>query len=93
MIDGQLELHLYTLVATPFVAELLVTKETDPAVGQYGSIISGGVFWLAGHWAAGYLQAGWGTSYGTEQSAVPDDFDLCAVHGAIWCSRTSGGIS
>jgi len=36
--DG-LDLHLYTLVATVFVAELLVTPETDPAVARYGSII------------------------------------------------------
>ncbi|HSU55004.1 MAG TPA: MFS transporter [Candidatus Dormibacteraeota bacterium] len=37
--DG-LELHLYTLVAAPFVAQLLaVTATTDPAVGRYSSII------------------------------------------------------
>lgn len=36
--DG-LELHIYTLVATPFVAELLRTTRTDPLVGRYGSII------------------------------------------------------
>lgn len=36
--DG-LDLHLYTLVATVFVAELLVTPETDPAVARYGSVI------------------------------------------------------
>src|SRR5580700_2149924 len=35
--DG-LELHIYTLVATPFVAELLRIKDTiDPRVGRYGS--------------------------------------------------------
>ena len=36
--DG-LDLHLYTLVATVFVAELLVTKESDPDVALYGSVI------------------------------------------------------
>lgn len=36
--DG-LDLHLYTLVATVFVAELLVTKESDPDVARYGAII------------------------------------------------------
>jgi predicted MFS family arabinose efflux permease len=36
--DG-LDLHLYTLVATVFVAELLATPETDPEVARYGSII------------------------------------------------------
>ena len=36
--DG-LDLHLYTLVATVFVAELLRTNEADPDVARYGSII------------------------------------------------------
>ena len=37
--DG-LELHIYTLVATPFVAELLMTRNTaDPKVGYYSSVI------------------------------------------------------
>jgi MFS family permease len=48
--DG-LELHIYTLVATPFVAELLLlTDKTDPRVGRYGSIIQAG--FLVG-WALG----------------------------------------
>jgi MFS family permease len=36
--DG-LDLHLYTLVATVFVAELLRTNEADPDVARYGSFI------------------------------------------------------
>ncbi|HEV2395294.1 MAG TPA: MFS transporter [Verrucomicrobiae bacterium] len=37
--DG-LDMHLYTLVAAPFVAQLLgATTTTDPRVGRYGSII------------------------------------------------------
>jgi len=36
--DG-LDLHLYTLVATVFVAELLLVPEADPAVPLYGSWI------------------------------------------------------
>lgn len=36
--DG-LDLHLYTLVATVFVAELLATNEADADVARYGSII------------------------------------------------------
>src|SRR2546421_9544345 len=41
--DG-LDMHLYTLVAAPFVAQLLgATSTTDPAVGHYSSIIQGGV--------------------------------------------------
>jgi len=47
--DG-LDMHLYTLVATPFVAELLNVKATDDAVGYYGSLIQGS--FLLG-WALG----------------------------------------
>jgi MFS family permease len=37
--DG-LDMHLYTLVAAPFVAQLIgATTTTDPMVGRYGSII------------------------------------------------------
>src|SRR5215472_15541683 len=48
--DG-LDMHLYTLVAAPFVAELLGgLATTDPLVGRYSSIIQGG--FLLG-WALG----------------------------------------
>ena len=48
--DG-LDMHLYTLVAAPFVAQLLgATSTTDPRVGHYGSVIQGG-FMLG--WALG----------------------------------------
>src|SRR6187431_2713278 len=48
--DG-LELHLYTLVALPFVAELLGNlATTDPTVGRHASIIQGA--FLLG-WALG----------------------------------------
>jgi len=48
--DG-LDMHLYTLVAAPFVAQLLGRLSTkDPAVGEYGSIIQGA--FLLG-WAVG----------------------------------------
>jgi MFS family permease len=48
--DG-LDMHLYTLVAAPFVAQLLgVGSTTDPSVGRYSSIIQGG--FLLG-WALG----------------------------------------
>src|SRR5437867_8619669 len=48
--DG-LDMHLYTLVAAPFVAQLLGgLSTTDPRVGRYGSIIQGG--FLLG-WALG----------------------------------------
>src|SRR5439155_26582826 len=48
--DG-LDMHLYTLVAAPFVAQLLgAASTTDPAVGYYGSLIQGA--FLLG-WALG----------------------------------------
>src|SRR5947207_9143530 len=48
--DG-LDMHLYTLVAVPFVAQLLGgLKSTDPRVGHYGSIVQGA--FLLG-WALG----------------------------------------
>jgi MFS family permease len=48
--DG-LDMHLYTLVAAPFVAQLLGgLATTDPRVGRYGSIIQGA--FLLG-WALG----------------------------------------
>ena len=48
--DG-LDMHLYTLVAAPFVAQLLGgLSTTDPRVGRYGSIIQAG--FLLG-WALG----------------------------------------
>ena len=49
MFDG-LDMHLYTLVATAFVASLLAVPETDPSVGMHGSIIQAA--FLVG-WAVG----------------------------------------
>ena len=49
LFDG-LDMHLYTLVATAFVAQLLMTDEADPAVGQKASIIQAA--FLVG-WALG----------------------------------------
>jgi MFS family permease len=50
MFDG-LDMHLYVLVAAPFVAELLQVSDTkDPAVGKYSSWIQAG--FLIG-WALG----------------------------------------
>src|SRR3989449_980616 len=48
--DG-LDMHLYTLVAAPFVAELLrVSTTTDPSVGRHASIIQAAflVVWALG---------------------------------------------
>src|SRR5207244_4042737 len=50
MFDG-LDMHLYTLVAAPFVAQLLATADTrDPRVGWYSGLIQGA--FLLG-WALG----------------------------------------
>lgn len=49
LFDG-LDMHLYTLVATPFVAQLLVLSEKDSEVGYYGSVIQAA--FLVG-WALG----------------------------------------
>jgi MFS family permease len=49
LFDG-LDMHLYTLVATAFVAQLMVLPETDPSVGQHGAIIQAA--FLVG-WALG----------------------------------------
>ncbi|HOW71704.1 MAG TPA: MFS transporter [Phycisphaerae bacterium] len=49
LFDG-LDMHLYTLVALPFVAELLATQGTDPRVKEYGSWIQAS--FLVG-WALG----------------------------------------
>lgn len=53
--DG-LELHLYTVVATPFVAELLKLDPKDAAVGYYSSLIQAA--FLLG-WALGGGLFGW----------------------------------
>ena len=49
LFDG-MDMHIYTLVAAPFVAELLGVVEKDPSVGKYSSIIQAG--FLVG-WALG----------------------------------------
>ncbi len=50
MFDG-LDMHLYTLVAAPFVMQLIAASSTsDPQVGRYASIIQGA--FLLG-WALG----------------------------------------
>ena len=49
LFDG-LDMHLYTLVATAFVAQLMLLPESDPSVGKHGSIIQAA--FLVG-WAVG----------------------------------------
>ena len=54
--DG-LDLHLYTLVATVFVAQLLGTETTDPSVRKYGAFIMGAFLlgWALGGAVFGYI--------------------------------------
>ncbi len=49
MFDG-LDMHIYTLVALPFVAQLMRLAPADPAVAQHGALINGA--FLVG-WALG----------------------------------------
>jgi MFS family permease len=49
MFDG-LDMHIYTLVALPFVAQLMQRPTSDPSVAQHGAIINGA--FLVG-WALG----------------------------------------
>jgi MFS family permease len=49
LFDG-LDMHLYTLVAIPFVAQLMHLPQTDPAVSQHGAVINAA--FLVG-WAVG----------------------------------------
>ena len=62
LFDG-LDMHLYTLVATPFVAQLLAVAEHGrPAVGELQLAGSRRRSWSAGRWAAGSSAAsatGW----------------------------------
>jgi len=76
--DG-LELHIYTLVAAPFVAELLGGRATtDPDVGYYGSIIQAGFLlgWALGGGFFGRL----GDRFGRSPRFEPHGADLCGVY-------------
>ncbi len=58
--DG-LDMHLYTLVAAPFVAELIAAgSTTNPLVGRYSSIIQGAFLlgWAVGGDSSGGLAIG-----------------------------------
>ncbi len=64
MFDG-LDMHLYTLVAAPFVALLLGgLATTDPAVGKYASIIQGAFLlgWALGGGFFGFIGDRFGRS-------------------------------
>ena len=61
LFDG-LDMHLYVLVATPFVAELLsVSTDKDPLVGYYSSWIQAGflIGWALGAAFSDASPTGW----------------------------------
>jgi MFS family permease len=64
MFDG-LDMHLYTLVAAPFVMQLIAASSTsDPAVGQYASIIQAAFLlgWALGGGFFGFIGDRFGRS-------------------------------
>jgi len=64
MFDG-LDMHLYTLVAAPFVMQLIAAPSTsDPAVGQYASIIQAAFLlgWALGGGFFGFIGDRFGRS-------------------------------
>lgn len=76
LFDG-LDMHLYTLVAAPFVAQLLAVSERDTSVGWYSSIIQAAflVGWALGGGFFGRI----GDRMGRSRGDV-DDLDLRPVH-------------
>src|SRR5215831_4678764 len=61
LFDG-LDMHLYILVAAPFVAELLAADEKDPAVRFFGSWIQAA--FLIGWRSAAASSASWAIGWG-----------------------------
>src|SRR5689334_14419239 len=62
--DG-LDMHLYTLVASPFVAQLIAAQSsTDPRVGRLGSVIQGAFLlgWALGGGFFGFIGDRFGRS-------------------------------
>ena len=75
-------MHLYTLVAAPFVAQLLgAASTTDPRVGRYGSIIQGGVHARLG--AGRRVLRAHRRPAGPRARAEPHRADLRRVHRAV----------
>ncbi len=61
LFDG-LDMHLYTVVATPLVAQLLLVRDPkDPAVGFYSSLIQAA--FLAGWALGGGFFGAWATAW------------------------------
>jgi MFS family permease len=85
MFDG-LDMHLYTLVATPFVAELLSVDTKHPDVGRYGSWIQAA--FLVG-WALGGTAFGWlGDRLGRSHTLVLTILTYAAFTGLSYLAQT-----
>ena len=80
MFDG-LDMHIYTLVATPFVAQLLVLPRTDKQVGEKGALINAA--FLIG-WALG------GAFFGRIGDVMGRSLALCLT---ILCYAGFTGLS
>ena len=79
--DG-LELHLFTLVASPFVAELLNVSEKDNSVSYYSSLIQAA--FLVG-WALGGGVFGWiGDRVGRSRTLVLTILTYALFTGALF---------
>ena len=78
LFDG-LDMHLYTLVATPFVAQLLLVRDPkDPAVGFYSSLIQAA--FLVGWALGGGFFGRTGRPAGPRPGLDADDPHLRLVH-------------
>ncbi|MFM8536952.1 MAG: MFS transporter [Planctomycetaceae bacterium] len=85
MFDG-LDMHLYTLVAMPFVAELLAVDTKHPDVGRYGSWIQAA--FLVG-WALGGTAFGWlGDRLGRSRTLVLTILTYAAFTGLSYLAQT-----
>ncbi len=84
--DG-LDMHLYTLVALPFVAQLLGgLPTTDPRVGHYSSIIQGGFLlgWALGGGFFGRI----GDRLGRSRALSLTVLTYAAFTGLSFCAQT-----
>lgn len=85
MFDG-LDMHLYTLVATPFVADLVGVATNHPDVGRYGSWIQAA--FLVG-WALGGTAFGWlGDRLGRSRTLVLTILTYAAFTGLSYLAQT-----
>jgi len=85
LFDG-LDIHLYTLVAAPFVAELLAVPKTDPLVGRYSSWIQAAflIGWALGGGIFGRI----GDRYGRSRALVLTIMTYATFTGLVFFAQT-----